>query len=235
MSDVYRAVQAARYDANASHALPQGEARQWLRELRASIGGPANLRVLDVGSGTGSLLDVLVRAGVRARGLEPSAAMIAVARRRRPSLRRIAMHHGGAADVSTFRPGSFDAIVSRQVLCHLVRPGAAFTAWRRWLRPGGALLLADGLWPAHAWSDTERAKQPFACLRDAEPVAFALGQAGFDVRQAGRWETVEAARRLATRPDPSPRYLVVAGLRWGYGDSLGYGVTVGYGDSLLNP
>lgn len=214
MSSGYGALTAARYDRDASHALPPGEAAQWLLALRSCVGRPAGQRILDVGSGTGLLLDVLVRAGARARGLEPSAAMIAEARRRRPSLRQVPMHRGDASHVSAFRPGSFDAILSRQVLCHLANPGSAFAAWRRWLRPGGALVLADGLWPADAWSELERATQPFACLAEAGPVALALGQAGFDVRTTGRWKDVEAARRRAIRPDPSPRYVVVAFKRW---------------------
>ena len=217
MSGGYGATVAARYDGEASHALGPGEASHWLAELRSCIGGPAGRRILDVGSGTGLLLEVLVRAGARARGIEPSAVMIAQALRRRPLLRRIRVHHGGTHETSAFRSGSLDAIVCRQVLCHLTDPDAAFAAWRRWLRPGGALVLADGLWPPEAWAEADLAAQPFASLAGPEPVAVALAQAGFDIRTAQRWFAVEAARRRAVGPDQAPRYLVVALKRWGPG------------------
>ena len=217
MSGGYGAAVAARYDREASHALGPGEASHWLAELRSCIGGPAGRRVLDVGSGTGLLLEVLVRAGARACGIEPSAAMIAHAFRRRPLLRRVRVRHGETYDTTAFRAGSVDAIVCRQVLCHLTDPDAAFAAWRRWLRPGGALVLADGLWPSEAWSEADLAAQPFASLAGPEPVAVALKRAGFDIRAAQRWFVVEAARRRAVRPDPAPRYLVVACKRWSRG------------------
>lgn len=214
MSGGYDAAAAARYDREATHALPPGEASLWLAELRSRIGGPAGRRVVDVGSGTGLLLEVLVRAGARASGIEPSAAMIAEALRQRPSLRRIRMHRGMASDASAFAAGSVDALVCRQVLCHLTNPDKAFAAWRRWLRPGGALILSDGLWSAASWSPAELTSQPFASLEGPGPVATALEEAGFDVRIAGRWTSVEAARVRAVRPDPAPRYLVVALRRW---------------------
>jgi len=46
------------------------------------LAGPAPLRVLDVGSGTGRLACALAARGHRAAGADPAAAMLAIARRR---------------------------------------------------------------------------------------------------------------------------------------------------------
>ncbi len=124
------------------------------QELREQLAlrlpqGPFGM-VLDVGCGTGGLMEMVAQAGAGRRvvGLDCSVEMLRQAR-----LRRIA---GGvlglvAADGSMslpFRPGSFDLIVSSGMLQWIGWMGGregvsrAMEAWARALRPGGWMVLA---------------------------------------------------------------------------------------------
>lgn len=47
-------------------------------------------------------------------------------------------------DSTLFSAGSFAAIVSRQVVCHLTDPLAAFCHWHTWLLPDRHVLIVDG-------------------------------------------------------------------------------------------
>ena len=99
-------------------------------------------QLLDVGCGTGQLL-----AAARARapeahlaGLDPSQAMLDVARRRvSPSIGLIR----ATAEAIPVRSGTVDWLVMTSVLHRVRDPLAARREWRRVLRPGGTLVLTD--------------------------------------------------------------------------------------------
>ncbi len=98
----------------------------------------AGARVLDIGCGTGRVVDVLARRGVRAWGIDPSPEMLAQARGCRPP--------GGGfkearAERLPFKDGWFDGAVMRQVVQHL-ELDSAFAEAARVLRPGGRLAIA---------------------------------------------------------------------------------------------
>lgn len=105
-------------------------------------------RVLDVGSGTGSLAVALkTSAGPMGsvHGVDASQEMIDVARR---NIARAGVEvgvHLGLAEALPFPDGTFDLVVSQLAIHHL--PGdlkqAAFTEIRRVLKPGGRCLIID--------------------------------------------------------------------------------------------
>lgn len=206
----YDEIGAARYDDDPEHRLPPEEVETWLAVMTALAGKerpPA--RVLDIGAGTGLLTVALKAAGYAVSGLEPSGPMVERALERNPALRRHDFVVGASDDAALFAAGAFDWIVSRQVLCHLVDPHRAFSAWAGWLRPGGRVLLVDGFWRASDWPAHERARQPFAAVQSARPVAEALSSVGFEILRAGPFGELNLAR-AGLWPGTTPRYLVAA-------------------------
>jgi trans-aconitate methyltransferase len=96
-------------------------------------------RILDLGCGTGDLLQRIATAGAEVLGLDRSEAMIAQARRKHPRLR---FEVGDATDYRA--PEPFDAVFSNAAL-HWMRdaPQVVEAIWR-WLRPGGRFLAEFG-------------------------------------------------------------------------------------------
>jgi SAM-dependent methyltransferase len=131
-------------------------------------------RLLDVGSGTGTLaLAALERwPALRVTGVDPSGGMLEVARRsaaeRLPTdqLDRFATEIAWA-DELPFEAGSFDLAVSSFVLQLVPSRAAALREIRRVLRPGGTF----------AWVIWQRSERPYPPDRIANAV---LDDAGFD-------------------------------------------------------
>ncbi|MEI9995431.1 MAG: metalloregulator ArsR/SmtB family transcription factor [Rhizomicrobium sp.] len=104
--------------------------------------------LLDAGTGTGSMLELLSPHVKRAVGIDVSPEMLAIARD------RLARAHVGHAQVrlgDTYRLpfasgnalGGFDAVLFHQVLHFLDDPQAAVVEAARVMRDGGRLLIAD--------------------------------------------------------------------------------------------
>ncbi|MEW6152395.1 MAG: class I SAM-dependent methyltransferase [Actinomycetota bacterium] len=106
--------------------------RQW-----APVGG----RVLDVGCGTGALLEKVAAAGFRAYGAEPSAGMLDVLSERRPGLPAAV-----AQGALPFPDQCFDLVYCVAVLHHVIDPEAVrltLAEMVRVTRPGGHVLIWD--------------------------------------------------------------------------------------------
>ena len=101
--------------------------------------------LLDIGTGTGRLLELLAPRTKRALGVDASREMLALARARlsergladRCTVRQADMYRLPLAD------GSFDAVTLQMVLHYAEDPAAALAEAARVLRPGGMLLVAD--------------------------------------------------------------------------------------------
>jgi ubiquinone/menaquinone biosynthesis C-methylase UbiE len=104
-----------------------------------------NLRILDAGCGTGSLSLLLTEMGHQAIGTDFAPAMIDQARQKAKSLKLNAQFAVQDASAPDFPPESFDAIICRQVLWALPDRRAALANWSTLLKPGGILLLIEGL------------------------------------------------------------------------------------------
>ncbi|MFT3716413.1 MAG: class I SAM-dependent methyltransferase [Gordonia sp. (in: high G+C Gram-positive bacteria)] len=137
------------YDARIVNLVP-GYAE--LHEISAAVLAarlPERARVLVVGAGTGTETLALAQAnpGWDLVGVDPSPAMLAVARRRAQAagLTNVAFHEGRAADLGSGE-GDFDAAVSLLVM-HFVAGDPAKRAFlgdvASRLRSGAPLLLCD--------------------------------------------------------------------------------------------
>jgi ubiquinone/menaquinone biosynthesis C-methylase UbiE/DNA-binding transcriptional ArsR family regulator len=100
--------------------------------------------VLDAGTGTGRILELLAPHIGRGVGIDSSPDMLAIARDR---LARIGAGHCQVRLGDVYRlplaNGSFDAVIFHQVLHYLDDPPAALREAARVLRPGGRILIAD--------------------------------------------------------------------------------------------
>ena len=109
-----------------------------------AIGTTAYKSVLDVGTGTGRILQLLGHNAERAVGLDTSHSMLAVARANleRAEVRGIDLRQGDVYS-PPFDRNSFDLIVIHQVLHFLDDPARAVREAARLLTPGGRLLIVD--------------------------------------------------------------------------------------------
>lgn len=100
--------------------------------------------ILDIGTGTGRLLELLAPKAERAIGLDLSREMLALARANldRAGLKNCSVRQGDLYALP-FPAQSFDAVTLHQVLHFLEDPAGAIAEAARVLRPGGRLVIVD--------------------------------------------------------------------------------------------
>jgi ubiquinone/menaquinone biosynthesis C-methylase UbiE len=110
----------------------------------AALDGVPIRSLLDLGTGTGRMLELFAGKIERGLGLDLSLDMLALARERldRPGFKHCSVRHGDIYDLPLPRD-SFDAVIIHQVLHFLDDSGRAIREAARVLRPGGRLLVID--------------------------------------------------------------------------------------------
>ena len=91
--------------------------------------------VLEIGCGTGDLLEELSLRGCQVHGVDINPASVQACRERGLPATQ------GELDTLTFPPGSFDTVILWHALEHLPSPRGALTKIRQLLRPGGRLFI----------------------------------------------------------------------------------------------
>lgn len=107
------------------------------------------LRILDVGSGTGSLLGPLaplLQPGGGIVGVDVSLVMVREANRRAAELHAPMEFQQGDAQQLRFADASFDRAMANQLLVHLDAPERAVCEMVRVTRPGGLVAVWEGDW-----------------------------------------------------------------------------------------
>jgi ubiquinone/menaquinone biosynthesis C-methylase UbiE/DNA-binding transcriptional ArsR family regulator len=138
--------------------------------------------MLDLGTGTGRLLELFAPVYVRATGVDASREMLAVARANldRAGLSRVQVRQGDIYLLPT-PANHFDLVTLHQVLHFLDDPTAAIREAARALAPGGHLLVAD-----FAPHDLEFLRDEHQHRRlgfSHEQIAGWLADAGLDVER----------------------------------------------------
>ena len=114
------------------------------KAMLAALGpGPFRLFV-DLGTGTGRILDLFAGRYDRGLGFDLNQSMLAYAESKLSAAghRNTEVRHGDLYDL-TLQDGVADAVVMHQVLHFLAEPGAAISEAARILAPGGKLLIVD--------------------------------------------------------------------------------------------
>jgi ArsR family transcriptional regulator len=139
-AEAYFRANAAHWDSIRSLHVDEVEVERALRDaLPPRIG-----TLVDIGTGTGRMLELFADRIERGVGIDRSRDMLAVARAK---LDAAGLHHcqvrQGDMYCLPLPDGSADAVVVHQVLHYADRPAAAVAEAARVLRPGGALVIAD--------------------------------------------------------------------------------------------
>ncbi|MFF8675470.1 class I SAM-dependent methyltransferase [Streptomyces sp. NPDC015242] len=136
--------QAAVFDEQPDHGLRDPAVRRaWAHRLRAWLPRRAG-DVLDLGCGTGSLSLLAAEQGHRVTGVDLSPAMVRLARQKPAG--RDAVFLVGDAAAPPIGERRFDAVLVRHVLWTLPDPARVLRHWCGLLRPGGRLVLVEGVW-----------------------------------------------------------------------------------------
>jgi len=137
--------QAQDFDDQPDHGLLDPEVRSAWSALLRQVLPAVPARILDLGSGTGSLAVLLGERGYDVLGVDLAPRMVEQAMRK-------ARQHGVGAqfrvgDASSPEvEGLFDALLVRHVLWALPDPSAVLDRWLRLLAPDGVLVLIEGFW-----------------------------------------------------------------------------------------
>lgn len=108
--------------------------------MLALAGDVAGRRILDAGCGSGVLSAALRGRGADVTGVDASAGMLALARRRLGD--DVALHVADLSDPLPFADGAFDDVVAALVLHYLEDWGPTLAELWRVLRPGGRLIAS---------------------------------------------------------------------------------------------
>jgi SAM-dependent methyltransferase len=130
----------AYYDAARTHVLEAASAGREYDWVRSHL--PAAGKVLEVGCGEGTNMEVLARDGIEWYGCDLSTLAVERAAAKRPGGCAPAV---AVADVERlpFVPGFFDAVVAISILEHLPDPEAMLESAIEALVPGGRLLIVS--------------------------------------------------------------------------------------------
>jgi ubiquinone/menaquinone biosynthesis C-methylase UbiE len=141
MADHWSA-RAYRFDAAASHIRHPEE---WKRVLKTALGETPR-DVVDLGAGTGACALIAAELGHRVTAVDGSEGMLAYARESATSKGLTICFIQATMDDADMPNASADVVTMRNVLWTLEHPKAALDLARRLLRPGGMVLISDGLW-----------------------------------------------------------------------------------------
>jgi ubiquinone/menaquinone biosynthesis C-methylase UbiE len=128
-----------------------------LHPYRARLAGAAAGRVLEIGIGSGLNLPFYGAAASEIVGLEPTARLIAMARRAAGASSLPIRFIEASAEVIPLEDRSVDTVVTAWTLCTIPRAADALLEMRRVLRPQGKLIFVEhGLAPepgVRRWQD----------------------------------------------------------------------------------
>jgi ArsR family transcriptional regulator len=184
-AEQYFAEHATRWDAIRSLHVPE---RQVEAAMRKRAGEGPFRAMLDIGTGTGRMLELFAGCYERALGVDSSSAMLAVARVNLESaaVANVRVRLGDAMNLPVVRD-SFDLVVIHQVLHFLEEPGRAIVEAAAALSAGGRLIVVDF------------APHQLEHLRESE----AHRRLGFSRQQMKQWITA-AGLRLEAAEDLVP-------------------------------
>jgi 2-polyprenyl-3-methyl-5-hydroxy-6-metoxy-1,4-benzoquinol methylase len=200
-------------DENPTHAATIGRV---VATLDAALGGLRGARVLDVGCGTGTLLEKLQDAGAEAHGVE-----LSVCERTRCAQRGLSIV-GASIDDAHLPPATYDAVTATEVIEHVVSPTAFLRRVRQLLKPGGIFSYTTGNWHLVRRAPGTPYVMPEGHLYYFTPITMRkyFEKAGFDVVRGvvnRTWIGYRGLPRTIAGAIPAPVLLGLSRLAGGVG------------------
>jgi SAM-dependent methyltransferase len=198
------------FDDEPDHGLRDELTRAaWARRLTGWVpDGPVD--VLDVGCGTGSLSLLLARAGHRVTGVDLAPRMVALAQAKLAGAGVVGRFLVGDAAAPPVGDQRFDVVLSRHLVWTLPDPEAALRQWVGLLRPGGHLVLIEGLWRRPGQSEEAYAGAVGGLPWDGGIGAGRLSAAIRPLVADVRVEPLSGDEALWGRPVDDERYALIA-------------------------
>lgn len=142
--------------------LYNGADEKWFQIIDDAIKGalgdtaPADIRVLDIGTGPGFFPIILARAGYKITAIDLTPSMLDNARKNAGELCEIINFAEMNAEALDFDNESFHVIVTRNLTWNLPHPDVAYKEWVRVLKSGGILLNFDANWYRYLYDEKAR-------------------------------------------------------------------------------
>lgn len=213
---------ASEYEAHQRRRLQKpGELQAWEQVWAAALPKTSS-KVLDLGTGTGHVAMVLSGLGHEVTGIDLSTGMLDEARSKARGVGNPPLFLQADAADPPFEPETFDVLTARFVLWTIRNPQEVLHRWLKLLRPGGRLVVVDGLWfpdglltSAHAATDDQQRSRDFhaayeavlpeltlAESRDISTFSDVIGEVGFvNVGVHELPEIMELDRRHGVAPN----------------------------------
>jgi ubiquinone/menaquinone biosynthesis C-methylase UbiE len=134
------------YDTHVSHGIQTVEEKDLWADLFRELIRSGSREVLDVGCGTGAMALILAEMGHIVKGIDLSEGMMDVGRKKAEARGVVVDFSRGDAESLSFADDTFDVVVNRHLLWTLPHPEKALSEWKRVVRPGGMIVVIDGLW-----------------------------------------------------------------------------------------
>ncbi len=112
----------------------------WKEVLEHLIGRNGEGKILDVGTGTGFLANMIAELGYTSTGIDFSKEMMEVGKNNSKNRGVTVDYVYGDCDNMPFADDTFDVLVNSRVMWTLVNPVYSVKEWLRVLKPGGILL-----------------------------------------------------------------------------------------------
>jgi ubiquinone/menaquinone biosynthesis C-methylase UbiE len=213
------------YEAERGHGFSSPEENDaWREDIAQIIAFSPGSTALDVGCGTG-VFTRMVMGWVGSEGYvvatDLSTESLRLNKMRLPPdmSGRVSFVLGDVHD-STLLDGNahlpFDYITCRQGVCLFEDPLTVFGHWWRWLKPGGQIVILDGLWTRRSWAVDERwaalvDKLPLSCIQTTNTVRYLLERTGFAIEHVSMLDRVnDWYRRTQNDVFDTQRYIVIA-------------------------
>ena len=166
-------------------------------EIRSCLGDQSIGQLLDLGTGTGSILSLLADECRFGLGIDANRSMLAIARSRLdgPNHGHLHVQQGDLLDLATL-DRQFDLVTLHQVLHYLDDPSAAIQEASNVVAPGGRILVADFAPHMHEFLRKDHAHRRLGFSHDA--MRRWMEQAGFKVTVA---KDLEPERRMDEMDD----------------------------------
>ena len=172
-----------RQDYDAGHGVNDpAEKEMWRKGMAQLLGPDKNLKILDIGTGTGFLALLLAEMGYNVTGVDWAMAKIQKAKDKAAASKIYVNFEVQDAETLSFPDDTFDAVVSRHVIWTLADPLTAARDWTRVLRKGGKVIADIPHMKSHSGShhfgEEVGRNLPFYNGAEPEKVADMFREAG---------------------------------------------------------